>query len=212
MSDHPRTDALIERQEGESFRLQWVVKGSPQALISHVVRHFEELTEHAETLERELAREKKEGDTLLEESLAVERENAALRRALAEITPAMPPENALCHVGICPQSRCGNCSRIARAHAALAEKPADPLRKGDELDALADQAKDALDSMGFKSEHGIWVRGVDYDELVAAARAVAPFLTAKVPIDYIRDGEAWNARARFLSLVNSPHHKEPSNG
>ncbi len=43
----------------------------------------------------------------------------ALVAALEKMTPPMPPKNAMCHVGICEQEECGNCSRIARAHAAL---------------------------------------------------------------------------------------------
>jgi hypothetical protein len=39
------------------------------------------------------------------------------------------------------------------------------------------------------------------EAFVVAARRVAGYLTAKEPIDYIRDGEAWNARARFLQLL-----------
>lgn len=42
-----------------------------------------------------------------------------LYQALEGILPPMPPKDALCHVGICPQERCGNCSRIATGYAAL---------------------------------------------------------------------------------------------
>jgi hypothetical protein len=67
---------------------------------------------------------------------------------------------------------------------------------------------DRYDGVGLKNEYGVFVRGVDYDELLEAARAVAPFLTAKAPINYVLDGEAWNARARFLALVNPQSPKE----
>lgn len=39
--------------------------------------------------------------------------------ALEELTPQMPPEDAFCHKGIVPQSKCGNCQRIARARNAI---------------------------------------------------------------------------------------------
>jgi hypothetical protein len=44
----------------------------------------------------------------------------ALVEALKEITPPMLHERASCHFGICSQEECGQCGRIARAHAALA--------------------------------------------------------------------------------------------
>lgn len=47
------------------------------------------------------------------------RECAALLAALREITPPMPPTNAICHNGVVPQEQCLHCSRIARAHAAI---------------------------------------------------------------------------------------------
>ena len=48
-----------------------------------------------------------------------------LLAALQEITPAMPPADAPCHVGIVPQSQCAHCQRIARAHAAIAKATGD---------------------------------------------------------------------------------------
>jgi len=51
---------------------------------------------------------------------AVTVQRDALLAALEEMTPAMPPVNAGCHIGIVPQERCANCQRIARAIAALA--------------------------------------------------------------------------------------------
>jgi hypothetical protein len=46
---------------------------------------------------------------------------ADLLAALKDITPALPPADAICHVGICPQDRCANCRRIMAAHAAIAK-------------------------------------------------------------------------------------------
>lgn len=43
----------------------------------------------------------------------------ALFSSLEELTPPMPPADAMCHIGIVPQERCANCQRIARARAAL---------------------------------------------------------------------------------------------
>lgn len=39
--------------------------------------------------------------------------------ALSDLIPPMPPEDALCHKGICSQERCCNCGRIAAGHRAL---------------------------------------------------------------------------------------------
>jgi hypothetical protein len=43
----------------------------------------------------------------------------ALAEALGDVLPPMPPADALCHIGICPQERCCNCQRIAAGYAAL---------------------------------------------------------------------------------------------
>jgi len=40
--------------------------------------------------------------------------------ALEGLNLVMPPENAQCHVGILPQSRCNHCNRIKAAIAAIA--------------------------------------------------------------------------------------------
>jgi hypothetical protein len=45
----------------------------------------------------------------------------ALLSALEELTPPMPPPNAMCHVGICSQDKCCNCGRIKRAREAIAK-------------------------------------------------------------------------------------------
>lgn len=42
-----------------------------------------------------------------------------LVEALQAMTPSMPPKDAPCHLGICSQEKCGFCSRIATARAAL---------------------------------------------------------------------------------------------
>lgn len=39
---------------------------------------------------------------------------------LVAITPELPPANAMCHAGLVDQDRCGRCSRIAAAQAAIA--------------------------------------------------------------------------------------------
>lgn len=40
----------------------------------------------------------------------------------------------------------------------------------------------------------------DLAALREAGEAVIPFLCAEVPVDFVKDGEAWNTRARFLAL------------
>jgi hypothetical protein len=42
-----------------------------------------------------------------------------LLKALKAITPPMPPADAMCHKGICPQEVCGHCQRIRNAHIAI---------------------------------------------------------------------------------------------
>ena len=44
-----------------------------------------------------------------------------LIKALADFDFTMPPENAICHANLVPQSECANCKRIAAAIAALAK-------------------------------------------------------------------------------------------
>lgn len=56
------------------------------------------------------------GDKVMEEAADT---IDALTAALRDLTPPMPPADAMCHVGILEQARCGNCQRIAAAHAAL---------------------------------------------------------------------------------------------
>lgn len=41
--------------------------------------------------------------------------------ALEEMRLTMPPAHAPCHFGICHQSECGNCKRIAKALGAIAK-------------------------------------------------------------------------------------------
>ena len=41
--------------------------------------------------------------------------------------------------------------------------------------------------------------------LLKAGRDLEPFLTAKAPVEYVGNNEAWNARARFLWLLGEPH-------
>jgi hypothetical protein len=45
---------------------------------------------------------------------------AALVEALRPFVRAMPSRDAPCHFGICSQSLCGHCSRIAAGQAAIA--------------------------------------------------------------------------------------------
>lgn len=44
-----------------------------------------------------------------------------LEKALHDLTPPMPSKNAFCHNGICEQSACIHCQRIARAHKLLSK-------------------------------------------------------------------------------------------
>jgi hypothetical protein len=39
--------------------------------------------------------------------------------ALECVTPMMPPQDAMCHKGICTQEKCANCGRILKARDAL---------------------------------------------------------------------------------------------
>lgn len=48
-----------------------------------------------------------------------EAEIDALKNSLSEITPALPPKNAICHVGIIEQKDCSYCSRVLKARKLL---------------------------------------------------------------------------------------------
>ena len=42
-----------------------------------------------------------------------------IEKLLRDAIPTMPPPDAICHIGICEQSECANCQRIAKALKAL---------------------------------------------------------------------------------------------
>lgn len=46
-------------------------------------------------------------------------EHPQLVATLTDMTPLMPGADAPCHIGICSQSECQHCSRIAASHALL---------------------------------------------------------------------------------------------
>jgi hypothetical protein len=76
MSHTPRTDALIVRHEGESFRMQQIVKANPGAIVPHAVRQVHELIDHARALEES-------SFALATELGVVKAENQLLREEIA---------------------------------------------------------------------------------------------------------------------------------
>lgn len=44
---------------------------------------------------------------------------ARYSKLVRDALPPIPPEDAPCHKGLCPQARCANCLRIIGAHHAL---------------------------------------------------------------------------------------------
>jgi Tfp pilus assembly protein FimV len=92
------------------------------------------------------------------------------------------------------------CAKLERELAAVTQER-DEARShanalGEQNNALSMECWDAKKA---QTETAAYAGGLE--AFVVAARRVAGYLTAKEPIDYIRDGEAWNARARFLQLL-----------
>lgn len=60
-------------------------------------------------------------DQYAEKIETITKQRAELLDALGDLLPAMPPEDAPCHRGICEQSRCAHCQRIAKGYEIIAK-------------------------------------------------------------------------------------------
>jgi hypothetical protein len=181
------------------------------ALFREAVSRIEALEEHARKLERELALRvdlASENADLRQRKAELERELAAVtqerdeaRAEVAALTGGGPCVDGCCLPDGYTKIGAEYAENFARTKRELteAQRLADRyLREREQAKALGDRLMAVAYNRG-KAETAPYAGGLE--AFVVAARRVAGYLTAKEPIDYIRDGEAWNARARFLQLL-----------
>jgi hypothetical protein len=103
MIEHDDIDATAERAQACISAME----GLDPRYARWTAEHYENVLQTSERL--------------LEENAQLREKRDRLRAALIALTPPMPPADATCHVGICEQSACAHCQRIAEARTVILE-------------------------------------------------------------------------------------------